>query len=714
MKRDTKDELMDQLLREDARGGTDEAFLADLEKSLDSQDDDKGEVARSDVRRSRLGVGWKFAAAALVMLSGTVLFLADDLLSLEDAEYVAEQADSTRNEGGGSLSPEEVLKLHQASERERAAIAKVQKESLPANVDPVELANMDPVVALSLEEAPMNPALRHILPASPPARVGKVNFQLMRLEGLNAELQAQGLARGPEAKAVQQAIEQLRKRIEGQHDLPGKDRERYGQLIDQPWLKPGQNPLSTFSVDVDTASYANIRRLLNSGLAVPKDAVRTEECLNYFDYLYPAPKDGPFAVHVDMMSCPWNTRHHLVKVGLKGKVIERQNRPPSNLVFLIDVSGSMKDSNKLPLLIESMKILVEELDDRDSVGIVVYASAAGTVLEPTKVAGNGRTEILSALDNLRAGGSTAGAAGLRGAYELAQRNKVEGGVNRVILATDGDFNVGVSGDGALVDLVKERAQDGVFLSVLAFGGGNINDQMLEAISNEGNGNYFYIDTIREGRKVFLQDLSGTLVTIAKDVKIQIEFNPGKVGAYRLIGYANRILPPEAFNDDKVDAGDIGAGHTVTALYEIVPHGVALPQISGVDPLKYQEPNQREVGDSKEWMTVKLRYKAPEGTKSRLLEIPVSNEPTPWKEANSDFQFAAGIALFGEKLRGSTMVNDAQWTLVDELARRGSTRDPHGHRAEFRKMVQRMLLPPPVGNPDPEVVPIPAIEAPAPE
>lgn len=699
MKRETKDELMDQLLREDARAGADEAFLADLDKTLEAASEDENEKSNARDRRKGIGLGWKFAAAAAVMVGGYGAVLSTGNESDHERVLASEEFVDSGNLKSSLPSEETNLNLGTSP-------------VIPAS-DPVELAPLDPV-ALAIQPMPVSPPLPGVVPAAPPTNLGTVRFRLHQLEGLNTKLQAQGLGTGQTAKGLQQEIEALRKQIGG-FDQPGQDRERYGQLVDQPWKKPGQNPLSTFSVDVDTASYSNIRRLLNQGAGVPKDAVRTEECLNYFDYQYEAPKDGPFAVHVDMMSCPWNMRHHLVKIGLKGQEVERKNRPPSNLVFLIDVSGSMKGSNKLPLLIESMKILVEELDDRDSVGIVVYASAAGTVLEPTKVAGNGRTEILSALDNLQAGGSTAGAAGLRGAYELAQQNKIEGGVNRVILATDGDFNVGVSADGALVDLVKERAQNGVFLSVLGFGGGNINDQMLEGITNEGNGNYFYIDTLREGRKVFLQNLSGTLVTIAKDVKIQVEFNPAKVGAYRLIGYANRILPPEAFNDDEVDAGDIGAGHTVTAIYEIVPRGVALPQIGEVDPLKYQEPDPREVGKSKEWMTVKLRYKAPEGTKSNLLEIPVSNKPTPWEQANGDFQFAAGVALFGEKLRDSKMINDAEWTLVDELARRGSGRDPHGHRAEFRQMVQRLLQPPPVGVPEPQPLPIdppPAVEAPA--
>jgi Ca-activated chloride channel family protein len=464
-------------------------------------------------------------------------------------------------------------------------------------------------------------------------------------------------------------------------------RERYGQLVDQPWKTPWQAPLSTFSVDVDTASYTNIRRMLRDGSSVPKDAVRLEECLNYFDYGYAPPvRGGPFTVHVDLATCPWQERHLLAKIGIKGREVNNNNRPPSNLVFLIDVSGSMNSPDKLPLLVESMKTLVEELDERDTVGIVVYAGSAGTLLEPTRVEGEDRKRIVAALDRLSAGGSTAGAAGIRGAYELAARQYRKDGVNRVILATDGDFNVGTSSQGALVDLVKEQAKSGVFLSVLGFGTGNLNDGMMEAITNDGNGKYFYIDSKREGRKVFLQNLSGTLVTIAKDVKLQVEFNPAKVAAYRLIGYANRILRDEDFNDDKVDAGDIGAGHTVTALYEIIPVGVELPAVGGVDPLKYQAPAGRNASDSPEWMTVKLRYKKPDGDQSSLLTVPVAAEPTDWRQASPDYVFAAAVALFGEKLRESDKINGASWQDLGVLVMRGTGTDRHGHRSEFLELV----------------------------
>ncbi|MDA1005874.1 MAG: von Willebrand factor type A domain-containing protein [Verrucomicrobia bacterium] len=492
-------------------------------------------------------------------------------------------------------------------------------------------------------------------------------------------------------------------------NAPPTDRERYGQLIDQPWKTPQLAKFSTFSVDVDTASYTNIRRMLQQGVPISPDAVRIEECINYFDYQYPAPtKGGPFAVSVDVATCPWAADHHLVKIGLKGMEVPEHQRPTSNLVFLIDVSGSMQESAKLPLLVDAMKVLVEELDERDRVSMVVYAGAEGVVLKPTRITEEGRGQLLASLDKLRSGGSTNGGAGITRAYQLAQENFVEGGVNRVILATDGDFNVGTTGQGDLATLVKERAQKGVFLSVLGFGSGNINDAMLEAITNDGNGNYFYIDSQKESRKVFLNDLSGTLVTIAKDVKIQVDFNPGKVAAYRLIGYANRILRDEDFNNDKVDAGDIGAGHTVTALYEIVPVGAPLPEMGGVDASKYEAPVAKPGVQSPEWLTVKLRYKRPDGDKSTLLEVPVAEAPVAWEKANGDFQFAAGVALFGMKLRQSEYANDAGWDLVRTLAKMGSARDLHGYRAEFLTLVERAA-----GQEQPRVTPMPVegIEAP---
>ena len=469
--------------------------------------------------------------------------------------------------------------------------------------------------------------------------------------------------------------------------------ERYGALIDPTWQRPVETPLSTFSIDVDTASYANIRRFINEGRDIPADAVRIEECINAFKYNYEPPTgDNAFAVHTELATCPWNENNLLVKFGIKGREIAREKRPVSNLVFLIDVSGSMQDSRKLPLVKESLKLLLHQLDERDSVSYVVYAGREGVVLPPTKMTESGRVQALQALDQLEAGGSTNGGAGINRAYQLAAENFIDGGVNRVILASDGDFNVGVTGKDALVSLVKERAAKNIYLSALAFGTGNLNDEMFEAISNDGNGNYFYIDGIREARKVFLENLTGSLITIAKDVKIQVEFNPGKVGSYRLIGYANRVLKDEDFNNDKVDAGDIGAGHTVTAFYEIVPAGAPQPNAGGVDALKYQDvkPHPQapaEPGD--EWLTLKLRHKHPEGDISALQEAVVKGRATAWQKSGSDFQFATAVAMFGMKLRGMTDVSKIQWGGIRELAMAGLKEDGNEDRAEFVDLIREL-------------------------
>lgn len=463
--------------------------------------------------------------------------------------------------------------------------------------------------------------------------------------------------------------------------------ERYGELVDQPWKNPQQEALSTFSVDVDTASYTNIRRKLLEGSPVPKDAVRIEELVNYFHYDYPQPAEGQaFGVGLTLASCPWEPKHQLVRVALQGKEVSAEERGDANLVFLVDVSGSMQDSDKLPLLAESLQLLVEELRENDRVALVVYAGSEGVVLEPTKMGQGGRELVMTALGKLSAGGSTNGGAGIQRAYQLARENFVEGGINRVILATDGDFNVGTTGREALVDLVKKEAEGGVFLSVCGFGRGNLNDAMLEAITNEGNGVYYYIDSRKEGRRVFVEGLMGTLVMIAKDVKLQVEFNPGKVAQYRLIGYANRILRKEDFNNDKVDAGDIGTGHQVTAFYEIIPVGVTGTVRPEVDGLKYgvKEDVMAAENHSKEWLTVKLRHKKRDGEVSELQEFPLESAGMPWTDADADFQFAAGVALWGTALRES----EDNLSLALTLAGMGEGDDEQ--RAEFVAMVKKQL------------------------
>ena len=472
-------------------------------------------------------------------------------------------------------------------------------------------------------------------------------------------------------------------------DIPAPEfnTEAYDRIEDNQFLQATQNPLSTFSIDVDTASYAVVRRFLQGGTLPPKDAVRIEEMLNYFSYNYPVPsEESPFSASVEVAQAPWALEHRLVRIGLKGQELGMEQRPSSNLVFLLDVSGSMQPANKLPLLKNAMRLLVDRLGEKDRVAIVVYAGASGLVLPSTSSDQKG--EILAALENLRAGGSTNGGSGIRLAYQTAVSNFITGGVNRVILATDGDFNVGTTNQGDLTRLIEDNAKSGVFLTVLGFGMGNYKDSTLEKLADMGNGKYAYIDTINEARKVLVDEINSTLVTITKDVKIQIEFNPLQVSAYRLIGYENRLLRKEDFNDDTKDAGEIGAGHTVTALYEIVPAGKGL-QIPGVDPLKYQTPmDTTDVAQSGELLTLKLRYKQPDGETSRLLEFPVRDGGKAYSQASQDFKFAAAVASFGMILRQSLYQGNGTLAAVLELAQEGKGSDPHGYRGEFLELVKQ--------------------------
>ncbi|HYY42343.1 MAG TPA: VWA domain-containing protein, partial [Pyrinomonadaceae bacterium] len=451
-----------------------------------------------------------------------------------------------------------------------------------------------------------------------------------------------------------------------------------------PFFEAARVPLSTFSIDVDTASYSNTRRFIKDGQLPPKDAVRIEELINYFSYDYPQPVgDVPFSVTTEVAQCPWNSAHRLLHVGLQGRRLDRAQMPRANLVFLIDVSGSMMEQNKLPLVKAAMSMLAEQLTARDRVGIVVYAGNSGLVLDATP--GDRKGEILAALDRLEAGGSTNGGAGIQLAYKVAAEHFIQGGINRVILATDGDFNVGTTSEGDLVRLIEEKRQTGVFLSVLGFGTGNIKDATMEQLADKGNGNYAYIDTADEARKVLGQQLGGTLATIAKDVKLQLEFNPAKAAAYRLIGYENRLLRDEDFNDDTKDAGEIGAGHTVTALYEVVPTGQAWSN-PGVDPLKYQQPAQASArAASDELLTIKLRYKEPAASESKLLSVGVADASGAWQQASANFRFSSAVAAFGLLLRDSQYKGAADFNDVAWLARNATGQDPHGYRTEFVKL-----------------------------
>jgi Ca-activated chloride channel family protein len=452
------------------------------------------------------------------------------------------------------------------------------------------------------------------------------------------------------------------------------------------------NPLSTFSIDVDRASYSNVRRFLNMGQLPPIDAVRIEEMINYFNYDYPEPEGKhPFSVYTEISECPWNSKHQLLHVGLKGKSIDKSELPPSNLVFLIDVSGSMSAANKLPLLKQAFRMLVNELRPEDRVAMVVYAGAAGLVLESTP--GNQKAEILAALDKLQSGGSTAGGAGLKLAYKVAQDNFAEEGNNRIILATDGDFNVGSSSNAEMERLIEEKREYGVFMTVLGFGMGNYKDDKMEIIADKGNGNYAYIDNIQEARKVFITEFGGTLFTIAKDVKFQMEFNPARVKGYRLVGYENRLLNDEDFNDDKKDAGEMGAGHTVTALYEIIPAG-SDESLKSIDPLKYQAnrggekaTKQVKADPKAELMTVKLRYKQPDGNTSTKVEIPVKGKVMDLEDASDNFLFSAAIAEFGLILRNSEYKAEATMEEVIAMAKGARGEDDEGYRSEFIKLVK---------------------------
>jgi Ca-activated chloride channel homolog len=462
--------------------------------------------------------------------------------------------------------------------------------------------------------------------------------------------------------------------------------EEYGRIYENQYLLALSNPLSTFSIDVDTASYANIRRFIMNNQLPPKDAVRIEEMINYFDYDYlDADKKHPFSLYTEISACPWNKDHRLIHIGLQGKKINTNDLPPSNLVFLLDVSGSMSSPNKLPLLKSAFKLLVKQLTDKDRISIVVYAGAAGLVLEPT--VGNDKEKIIASIERLQARGSTAGGQGIQLAYKVAEENFIEKGNNRVILATDGDFNIGVSSTSELVRMIEEKREKGIFLTTLGFGMGNYKDDRMEQLADKGNGNYYYIDSLLEAKKVFISEMGGTLFTIAKDVKIQVEFNPAKVKAYRLIGYENRMLKKEDFDDDTKDAGELGAGHTVTAMYEIIPYG-SEEEIPGIEKLKYQETKiSPEAFKTKELMTIKLRYKQPDEDESRLIVHPLVDKNVDLKKTSDNYKFSAAVVEFGMLLRDSEYKGNSSVENILGLAKESKGKDENGYRAEFIKLVE---------------------------
>jgi Ca-activated chloride channel family protein len=463
--------------------------------------------------------------------------------------------------------------------------------------------------------------------------------------------------------------------------MPEAGGDAFSVFDEQPVKSVADEPVSTFSVDVDTASYSYVRRMLEDGQVPPPDAVRIEEMINYFPYDYAAPEDDetPFATAVALYPTPWNPATRLMHIGIKGYVPPVAEDKASNLVFLIDTSGSMDEPDKLPLLKRAFRLLVEQLSDNDTISIVAYAGSAGVVLEPTSV--GDKAEILSALDDLSAGGSTAGAEGIELAYRLAEQARIEGGINRVILATDGDFNVGISDPQALEDFIAQKRDSGVFLSVLGFGAGNLGDDTMQSLAQHGNGNASYISSFREAQKVLVEEMGGTLETIAKDVKIQVEFNPAMVSEYRLVGYETRALNREDFNNDKVDAGEIGAGHTVTAIYEVTPAG---SNGALIDPLRYGSSEAAAGGNSDEYAFLRMRYKLPDSQVSQLIETPVTAQLAydDIASAPADMRFATAVAAFGQKLKGSVYAGDMDWQAIRALAQGARGEDEAGYRAEF--------------------------------
>ena len=464
--------------------------------------------------------------------------------------------------------------------------------------------------------------------------------------------------------------------------------EAYNIIYENAFTDPRSQALSTFSIDVDRAAYANIRRFLNDGQAPPAGAVRIEEMINYFNYNYPQPADQhPFSINTELAACPWNAQHQLLSIGLQGKTVSNANLPPNNLVFLLDVSGSMNDANKLPLLKQAFRMLTDGLREQDVVSVVVYAGAAGLVLPPTH--GNEKTKILDALSRLEAGGSTAGGEGIALAYKVAAQNFMKEGNNRIILATDGDFNVGTSSDAEMERLITEKRKTGVYLSCLGFGGGNYKDSKMETLADKGNGNYAYIDNENEAKKVLTKEMGGTLLTIAKDVKIQIEFNPTKVQGYRLIGYENRLLAAEDFEDDTKDAGELGAGHTVTALYEIIPVGVKTNLVRKSPNLKYQTTDtQATAQQTNELCTVKFRYKPPQSDKSIEMVHTQNNQPQTFEQASNNIRFASSVALAGMLLRKSEYKGTGTYNMARTMAINAKGEDTEGYRAEFITLIDK--------------------------
>lgn len=663
------------------------------------------------------------AAALLLLLGSPYLFETAHTVSNESADpFSPESRDS---EGfSGSINAVESLVIDSSRDQPSGAVPatgmshlnemkSIELETLDEFGDGLQMdgeMDQDDVAGFGMgATAPRNVAQKKVAgdAATPFAEApkSKTRFEQRAVEDVGLA-KAAGPAAAPTAPA--RASTRARRRLADKTEIPGKadsllipdlpfiednpgDQNRFDNVTENAFKRVSDAPLSTFSVDVDTASYSKVREyLLKQRRLPPVDAVRTEELVNYFNYEYLPPKDDaehPFAAKAEIIACPWNDDHRLARIALKGKTMKPKNRPLSNLVFLLDTSGSMNSPNKLPLVKAGMNMLLSQLGENDRVAIVVYAGSAGLALDSTPATKTRKIE--KALNTLAAGGSTNGGQGIQLAYQTARDNFIDGGVNRVILCTDGDFNVGTTGTGSLVRMVEQEAAGNIFLSVLGFGMGNHNDSMLEQISGKGNGNYAFIDSQKEAQKVLVDQVSGTLVTIAKDVKLQIEFNPRMVSAYRLIGYENRVLAKEDFNNDKKDAGEIGAGHAVTALYELIPAGVQRNSVPPkVDNLKYQSPNKlTDAANGAESLTLKLRYKQPDGDTSQLVEFPVIDNETTFQDADHDARFAAAVASFGMQLRQSEYSGDWNMQNVIDVANDAKGEDMSGLRTEFVEMAE---------------------------
>lgn len=540
-----------------------------------------------------------------------------------------------------------------------------------------DVVGSDPSVITQDELAPMltqqvpepeQSIIKHQVVKKFEAKEKAMRMRADKVAGFNA---IQSYATAPSVNDLRLAREEL-------------DRENYHHFNDNPVRLVSEAPVSTFSIDVDTGAYSNVRRFLNEGRLPNKDAVRVEELINYFSYDYKKPENtnAPFNIETEIAPTPWNENSLLLHVGLQGYEVEKQDLPAANLVFLVDVSGSMNSKDKLGLLKSGLKLLVNQLDSKDRLALVVYAGASGVVLEPTP--GDQKVKIIRALDALQAGGSTNGAAGIRLAYQMAKQGYIKNGINRILLATDGDFNVGTTNFESLKQLVEKERKDGVALTTLGFGTGNYNDHLMEQLADVGNGNYSYIDNLNEARKVLVEQISSTLNTIAKDVKIQIEFNPAVVSDYRLIGYENRLLKREDFNNDKIDAGEIGAGHSVTALYEITLKG---SKAKRVDDLRYQK-KQIKQSNKNEIAFIKLRYKKPDEEKSELIQFALNKADilNSVKDTSNHYRFSAAVAAFGQQLRGGAYLNNFNYDAILDLARNARDKDTYGYRGEFLQMV----------------------------